>query len=72
MQDDTEYFELVIDHILFVLRCCRTNDVINDCLTLTNVLLTWKLDSFVTNIDPLKGKNGWSFVNHRFTLLYAC
>ena len=71
MQEDTEYFELIIDHILFVLRCCRTNDVINDCLTLTNTLLQWRLDSFVSNIDSLRGLFFLLLINDRTPLLDA-
>ena len=71
MSEDKGLFELIIEHILFVLRCCRNNDVINDCLSLTDTLLSWRLDAFTTNIDALRGFHSTIILITRIIILYV-
>ena len=71
MSEDKGLFELIIEHILFVLRCCRNNDVINDCLSLTDTLLAWRLDAFTTNIDALRGSSFSFILMNRIIILYV-
>ena len=52
-----QLMDLTVEHILFIIRMCRSVNVIQPTLKLIGVLMTWKLEAFAENVQPLKGRS---------------
>lgn len=57
-----QLMDLTVEHILFVLRMCRSVGVVQQTLKLIGILMVWKLEAFAENVQPLKGRT--SFIIH--------
>ena len=66
-----QLLDLTVDHILFVIRMCRSLGVIQQTLRLVDTLLNWRLEAIKENVIPMKGMRvgSTSPVELLFTLL---
>ena len=64
-----QLMDLTIEHILFIVRMCRSVHVIQPTLKLIGVLMVWKLEAFTENVQPLKGRNAKRMTLLSFTTL---
>lgn len=66
-----QLLDLTVDHILFVIRMCRSLGVIQQTLRLVDTLLNWRLEAIKENVIPMKGMRvvSMSPVELLFTLL---
>ena len=51
-----QLLELLMEHLLFCLRMCKSTVVLTQCLRLIDTLLLWKLDSLKSNVDALRSE----------------
>lgn len=49
-----QLLELLMEHLLFCLRMCKSTVVLTQCLKFIDTLLIWKIDSLKNNVDALR------------------
>lgn len=50
-----QLLDLVIEHLLFTLRLCKSTPVLAQCLKFVDTLLQWRLEALKNNVEALKG-----------------